>query len=266
MNLELLSAKVGHTRFTPKNHTFSYNVFYVVCPITAKHIETPLFFSFNRFNIFSLYMKDHGGRDGGNWREWISKECKERGVIVSPEDRVLLISHPRLFGYAFNPISFWLVHEKNSHLKAVICEVRNTFGDNHNYFLTHSDGRAITPTDVFSAEKSLYVSPFNHMEGSYTFTFDAPNEKFKAVINYFEGDVQILNTYMGGARTPLTARAILWSVVRYPLMTLLVVARIHSQAVRLRIKGVKPTLSEMPPPTHGKTTIGDTTRSPVSKK
>ncbi len=266
MNLELLSAKVGHTRFTPKNHTFSYDVFYVICPVTEKPIETPRFFSFNRFNIFSLHTKDHGGRDGGNWREWITKECKEREFAVAPEDQVLLISHPRLFGYAFNPISFWLVYEKDSYVKAVICEVRNTFGDNHNYFLSHPDLRAITAVDTFSAKKNLYVSPFNHMGGSYTFTFDVPKEKFKSVINYFENDTHILNTYMGGTRTPLTARAILSCVFRYPFMTLLIVARIHWQAIRLWFKGVSPTVHEKPTSTHGKTTIGATTQSPVSKK
>ncbi len=266
MNLELLSAKVGHTRFTPKNHTFLYNVFYVVCPVLEIPGPTPFFFSYNRFNFFSIYAKDHGARDGSDWRAWISTQCKERGISLVADDTVLLISHPRLFGYAFNPISFWLVYEKSSHLKAVVCEVRNTFGDNHNYFLAHPDGCAITPTDVFSAEKNLYVSPFNHMGGSYTFTFDSPPGRFKAVINYYENATHILNTYMGGVRAPLTAGTILLSVIRYPLMTLLVVARIHWQAVRLRLKGVVPTLSEKPEPTHGKTTIGASSQSPASKK
>lgn len=254
--LELLTAKVGHARLSPKKNTFSYNVYYVVTPVTDACGTPPWFFSFDRFNIFSIRTKDHGARDPAvSWRSWIAANCAEHSVALAADDTVLMISHPRLFGYAFNPISYWLVFEKSTHLKAVVCEVRNTFGDNHNYFLTHPDGRAILPTDSFYAKKNLYVSPFNTVApGSYEFTFAVTPTSFKSVINYFEDGVQILNTYMGGTRTALTALGILRTVVMYPLMTFLVVYRIHYQALRLRLKGVQSTIGHMPGPTAGKTT------------
>ncbi len=259
MNLELLTAKVGHQRFAPKKNAFSYSVYYVVTTVGHDTAKAPLLFSFDRFNILSIKRKDHGARDAAvSWRTWIEKTAAEHGVSVTTDDTVLLMSHPRLFGFAFNPISYWLVLEKNTYLKAVVCEVRNTFGDNHNYFLAHPDGRAILPTDVFYAKKNLYVSPFNTVApGSYEFTFSITPTSFKSVINYFENGVHILNTYVGGARSPLTARAIISVVIMYPLMTFLVVYRIHYQALRLRIKGVKPTIAHMPPPTAGKTTVAE---------
>lgn len=256
-HLELLSATVGHERFTPKRNAFTYQVYYVITPVTDDTVPAPALFSFNRFNILSMHTKDHGPKDGSSWRAWIAAQCMRRGMHLAPEDTVLLIAHPRLFGYAFNPISYWLIYEKDSYLKAVLCEVHNTFGDDHNYLLLHDDFTAIEPAHLFSAKKHLYVSPFNTVApGSYTFTFAALPETFKSVINYFENDAHILNTYMGGARTPLTTQAICTVLVTYPLMTLLVVWRIHWQALRLYLKGVQNTLAKRPARTSNETTQG----------
>ncbi len=64
---------------------------------------------------------------------------------------------------------------------------------------------------------------------------------------------------MGGTRSPLTSSSILSTLVRYPLSILLVVFRIHYQALRLYLKGVLHTLDTRPPHTAGKTTRGQTT-------
>ncbi|MBP9668939.1 MAG: DUF1365 domain-containing protein [Candidatus Pacebacteria bacterium] len=259
-NVELLTATVGHERFSPKKNAFTYQVYYTVCPVTNEPVATPALFSFNRFNVLSMHTKDHGPKDGSAWRPWIAAQCSTRGMHVADDDVVLLVAHPRLFGFAFNPISYWLVFEKNTHLKAVLCEVHNTFGDNHNYLLLNEDFRSIEPSDLFAAKKNLYVSPFNTVApGSYTFSFTVNPTKFKSVINYYENNVHLLNTYMGGTRTTLTTRRICTVVIMYPLMTLLVVWRIHWQAVRLYVKGVRPTLSSRPQHTKDKTTQGSRT-------
>ncbi len=186
MNLELLTATVGHERFTQRSNKFFYSVFYVITPVTDETFATPRFWSFNRFNLLSFFYRDHGPRDGSSWRAWIGKECSAQGMALKEEDCVFLIAHPRFFGYAFNPISYWLVFDGARHLKAVLCEVHNTFGDTHNYFLAHADHRVILPSDTFSAKKHLYVSPFNTVPpGSYAFSFTVTPEKFKSVVNYY---------------------------------------------------------------------------------
>lgn len=258
-HIEILPAIVAHRRLFPKQNEFVYNVFYVAVPITNDRVSMPHLFSMNRFNVMSLYTKDHGAQDGSAWRAWIVKQCDNRSITVAADDEIFLISHPRLFGFVFNPISFWVVREKNTYVKAVLCEVRNTFGDNHNYLLAHEDCRAIRPEDIFTARKGLYVSPFNHVEkGSYAFSFDVTADAFSTAIDYFESDTHILEVSMAGSRKPLTTIRLLSAVVCYPLMTLAIVYRIHVQAVRLYFKGVQNTLAHRPPPTSGKTTHGST--------
>lgn len=256
-SLQLLSAKVGHARLSPLKNVFEYKVFYVACPVQKEQVATPRFFSFNTFNILSIYTRDHGKRDSTLWYEWFVEECKKSSITVEKNERVLMLSHPRLFGYAFNPISYWLLIHPSKGLRAVLCEVNNTFGDNHNYLLSHSDGRSILPTDSFRAKKNLYVSPFNLVDpGEYAFTFSYSENSFKSVINYYQNGVHILNTFMGGSFSPLTTTSILKSVMSYPFMTLLVVFRIHWQALILKSKGLKDTLDKKPPHTGGLTTQG----------
>ena len=258
MTLELLTAKVGHERFTPRSNKFLYSVYYVICPVTDTSPLTPRLFSFDRFNVLSVFTRDHGARSHESWRSWIGQQCADHGIVLSSADTVVLIAHPRLFGFAFNPISYWLVHDaETKKLKAVLCEVRNTFGDDHNYFLAHADGREILSTDIFVAQKHLYVSPFNRIEGgSYTFTFAANDSSFKSVIDFYQDGTRTLNTYMGGTRRPLTSAAIIRAVLTYPLMTFMVLYRIHWQALRLYIKRVPHTLRLRPEHTSGDTTRG----------
>lgn len=257
MNLEILYARVAHERLTQRHHAFAYRVFYVITPVTDEEVPSVRLLSFERFNAFSLHRRDHGARDGSSWRAWIHEQCLAQGMTLRPEDRVLLIAHPRVFGYAFNPITYWLVFEKELYVKAVVCEVHNTFGSTHNYFLVHKDFRAITEHDLLGAQKHLYVSPFNNIShGSYTFRFTIHAEKFGSTINYYENEAHVLRACMEGRRAPLTDGRIAAALLAYPFMTLLVIFRIHWQALKLYMKGVKHTLAKKPPHTEGETTRG----------
>jgi DUF1365 family protein len=260
MAIKLLRARVAHKREKPTRNAFEYHVYYVDIPVTENTVETPRLFSFERFNVWSMYRKDHGARDRSSWFSWFSNQCSAKGIQVEPTDRVRLIAHPRLFGYAFNPISFWILQDNERRVKAVLCEVNNTFGDSHNYLLKPEKG-FITAETKLHAVKRLYVSPFNRMEGRYEFSFSIAEDAFSATILYNVGEETSVATWMGGRLEPLTARALAMSLMQYPLMTVLVIARIHWQALKLWWKKVPPTVAEKPAPTRGQTTFGSTTRT-----
>lgn len=242
----LLKAKVWHLREKPKRNEFTYSVYYLAHRVGSDLAKTPRLLSFDRFNVLSLYKKDLGKKDGSEWLPWIQDQFRSHGVAVSESDSVEVISHPRLFGYAFNPITFWLLLNEHEEIKAVLCEVHNTFGDTHNYVLAHPDGRAIAPEDVFTAAKNLYVSPFNTMDGYYTFTFARTADSFKTDIIYYVGEEAVVKTAMQGRYSRLSSLSILGVVFAYPLMTVMVVARIHWQAIKLWWKGVPHQLKKYP--------------------
>lgn len=242
----LLKAKVWHLREKPKRNEFTYNVYYLAHRLKVTGNKKPRLLSFDRFNVLSLYKKDIGPKDDSDWLPWATKMFAGKGLEVLDTDEIEVISHPRLFGYAFNPISFWMLLDASKNIKAVICEVHNTFGQHHNYVLAHADGSHIAPTDIFTEKKELYVSPFNTMDGYYTFSFLRTKEKFKADIIYYTAGEFVVKTAMAGSYAPLGSLAILGVVVKYPVMTILVVARIHWQAVRLFFKKVPHTLGVRP--------------------
>ena len=247
--ITLLKSVVGHARLWPKKNTFKYKVFYIKVPIEKKlPNKTPRFYSYNSFNIFSLYTKDHGARNKDiSWHTYITDQLKKAKIPLAIDDSISLITHPRIFGYAFNPISFWVVADKDQNLKAVMCEVTSTFKQTHNYLLAKSDGSPILPDDILRADKKLYVSPFNKNEGYYKFSFIYTEDYFKSVIDYFDtSDRHILNTYVGGNSENLSSGKILKSLVLYPAMTVTIVVRIHRQAVKLYFKNVKHTMKTRP--------------------
>jgi len=76
-----------------------------------------------------------------------------------------------MFGYQFNPVSFWFLYNSDKHLLATILEVNNTFGERHMYFLTE-ENTELSPTNLSSLfiqhfPKEFHVSPFNPRKGKY---------------------------------------------------------------------------------------------------
>lgn len=244
--IRLLKANVWHLREKPKHNEFTYSVYYLAQELGGKKEKQPKLFSFDRCNILSLHKKDLGAKDGTDWFSWVKEQYLKEGIDVELTDTVEVITHPRLFGYAFNPITFWMLLDTQKQIKAVLCEVHNTFGGNHNYILAPKDGSRIKAGDVFTAKKELYVSPFNTMEGYYTFSFSRNEKSFRADIVYCVGEDSVVKTSMAGNYTEFSSQSIVGVVIMYPLMTLLVVARIHWQAIILFIKGVPHTLQSRP--------------------
>jgi DUF1365 family protein len=246
--VKLLKSHVGHKRLWPKVNSFRYSVFYVdVELIPTSRAKTPLLMSWNRLNLLSLWDKDYGHKNSGkSLYHFAQQQLEKAGYELKPDDKVNLISHPRMVGFVFNPITFWLVRDKSGNLRAAICEVHNTFKQTHNYLLHKPKFAPIKPGDTILSEKNLYVSPYTTMGGSYEFNLSYDGEQFRADIRFFENDRHILNTYMEGSAKPINSFKILWVLFRYPFMTFMVVYRIHYQALRLLIKKISLTLKTRP--------------------
>jgi len=228
-------ATVFHKRLRPKANAFRYGVFYVCINLAdIDRLRRPLF-SLDRFNLLSFHRKDHGPRTGGDLEAWIRGLLKDNGLETIDGD-IVLHCHPRLLGYAFNPISLWFCHDRAGALRAVLCEVKNTFGERHLYLVAHADSRPIEPSDWLQARKVFHVSPFLPVEGFYRFRFRLDENGVRADIHYHDAEGPMLLTYVEGTRRNLTTASALGAVLRHPLMTLMVVGRIHYQAARLLLK------------------------------
>jgi len=152
--------------------------------------------------------------------------------------RILLVAQPRILGFLFNPVSFWLVVDDENNLRAVIAEVNNTYGERHSYLCVNDDLRPIKPNDTLTARKVFYVSPFQDVSGRYDFRFDYQDGYFGVRIDFRDGNKGLVAT-IRGTRQNLRSTDILWSLVRRPFGSLRVIALIYYQALILRLKGAR---------------------------
>lgn len=247
--MQFCTAKVWHVRLRPFRHPLNYNVFSLRLRMDrsadlASH--TSWLFGFNRHRLISFMNADHGYRDGEDLNGWLADTLAAAGVD-HPGGAVWLQTFPRVLGYVFNPVSFWYLHDARGDLKVMVAEVNNTFGQHHQYVLTGPDGASIVSGQVLVCRKVFHVSPFCPVTGHYRFerTLD---ERFGSVvtdrmtIDYFDDDVidqPIIRTGIAVRPEPFTTARLLKAFLRMPLMTFLVMVRIHWHAFKLWRGGAK---------------------------
>lgn len=240
--VEHIRAKTFHSRRGELKNAFTYGVDYVLTDFLSAR---PRLMSFNRFNLWSVCDRNHGGERGrGSGIVWFRQELTQRSFPVERAQLVLL-TQPSFLGFNFNPVSFWiaLIDERPC---AFIAEVNNTFGHRHCYFCAREGFLPIEPHHQLTAEKLMHVSPFQKVEGRYTFNFGLSRAAVNIRISYENGAHGVLAT-LNGPRKPASSAAILASSLRRPFGALRVLTLIHWQAVRLWAKRA-PFLKKQPAP------------------
>lgn len=242
---------VAHVRHTPFRHRFRYRMWMLSCDLDAP--VQSLLFRRNRAGLVSLHDADHGPRDGSALRPWVEARLAEAG-LGDFAHRIRFMAIPRVLGYAFNPIAFFLCHDETGRLGAVIHQVKNTFGGQTEYVLPVAD----RPGTIHqSVEKRMHVSPFFDMQGGYRFAFSDPTgAQFKLAILYGTEGRPRMTAIMRLARETLSDLRLAQLLLAMPLMTLGVFAAIHFQALRLYLRGARfhplpPTAPRAPATTTG---------------
>ena len=255
MNLPTINfGTVKHRRFRPAKNAFGYGVFTLSIPMRARRSNPKLLSKHglrdNQFGLFSFFDQDHGlgNSDSLSWIEAIL----EANHIQLTDGEIWLQTFPRVLGYVFNPVSFWICTQANGQVQAVLAEVNNTFGERHCYLLNHDSGKALQSGETLVSKKVFHVSPFCDVRGEYHFRFLFPQDSrskrnIVCRIELHEDGAPLINTSISGLTQLLSKSALYLAFLRYPLMSLGVISRIHWQALKLWLKGV-PFHSKPKPP------------------
>ena len=233
MNSCIYNGLVTHTRFKPVKHFLKYRTFSIL--VDLDEIEeldkNNLIFSYNRFNIFSFYNKDHGDRNGKSLKRWVFNKIKK--LKIKPNiDKIKLLCYPRIFGYVFNPLSIFYCY-KNQTLRAIFYEVKNTFNEQHTYVFKINNSQRVQQ----SCKKKFYVSPFMDMNTFYDFKLNKPNKKLFVSIKQTDEKGLILTAVQTGERKEFNLKQLLTNFLKYPLMTVKIIVAIHFEAFLLWKKG-----------------------------
>ena len=232
----LIRGQVMHHRLRPAVNRFVYPVFCVRVNLDRLGELTSGWFGVNCWRPLSMRTADYGPRDGTALAGWMRDVLTREGINADGE--IWLQTFPRVLGFVFNPVSFWLCHDRQGGLRAVLAEVNNTFGEHHHYLLTAADHQCITDESVLGCRKLMHVSPFCPVEGRYAFRFRESAGQSFVGIDYHDATGLLIKTSIGGHKQPFTTATLRCALLAQPLLTLGVVARIHWQALRLWLKKV----------------------------
>jgi len=265
----LYECTVLHERFAPKRHRFAYRLFYFALDLDEL-VALPrrlALFSLNRTNFFRFRERDFlptgeplyhptepaptlqlptftsasvptGTAPGAALKSRVRAFCAAHGADFGPDGRVLLITLPRVLGFQFNPVSFYFCSDSAGRPVGAIAEVTNTFREVKLYFVPPAAGRTGPGVFHLHTPKHFYVSPFFGLDLAFDLTLRVPGETLAVRIDDHEGGRRVLHTALTGRRAPLTDARLAWFLLKYPLVTVKIVALIHWQAFRLWLKRV----------------------------
>jgi DUF1365 family protein len=243
----LYFGQVRHRRHAPKPHAFTWPLFmaYLDLDELERVFAHRWLWSVGRRNLVQFRRSDFLG-DARVPLDQAVRDCVEAETGHRPAGPVRMLTHLRMFGHNFNPVTFYYCFAADGRtLDTLVAQITNTpWKQRHAYVLPVAD--AVRDSDVFrwQFDKQFHVSPFMAMEHDYGWRFQLPSETLRVHMEVLcradaAGDIapRRFDATLSLRRRPMRAGAMAWALLRYPLMTVQVVAAIHWHALRLWLRG-----------------------------
>jgi hypothetical protein len=253
MNSALYEGWVRHRRPGPTPHAFRY-------PLTLLWLDLGeldrvfagrWLWSVERPNLAAFHRRDYLGDPALPLDEALRREVAGQ-TGRRPEGPIRLLTHPRYFGYVFNPLTLYYCYAPDGEtLEAVVAEVTNTpWKERHAYVLAMADNRGSPDKPSFRTPKAFHVSPFLPMDLDYAWRLTRPGERLLVHLEDLQDGRKVFDATLSLQRRALTGDNLARALLRFPFMTGQVVFGIYWQALRLWLKGTPVHDHPQRPPSH----------------
>ena len=232
---------VSHQRFRPREHGFRYRtgMLYVDLAELPDVLERPPWWSARRWAPARFcrddYLQPTDRPLDVAVRDLVAERTGER-----PEGPIRLLTHPRYWGYGFNPVSFYYVHDHDDgRVRWVVADVSNTpWNERHSYVLGPLDDLDAQGNWRPESRKVFHVSPFMDLDMTYRWLLRPPDDRLLVNIENHDAAGRLFHATLSLQRRPLTTANLNRLLWRFPWLSAQVIVGIHWQALRLWLKRV----------------------------
>ncbi len=251
MHSSLYFGRVRHRRFLPREHTFRYDLFMVYLDLAEldRVFAGRWLWSTRRTALARFRRADYLGDPSLSLDEAVRQRVAQ-ATGQRPTGPIRMLTHLRYFGYVFNPVSFYYVHDAaDTRVETIVAEITNTpWEERHSYVLTQDTAGNPTNSDDPTQcprpgapqrhrfAKAFHVSPFMPMEQGYDWRFSEPGNTLSVHMQNLQAESKVFDATLALERQPITGASLARALLLFPLMTLKIIAAIHWQALRLWLK------------------------------
>jgi DUF1365 family protein len=276
MHSAIYRGTLRHRRFHPKRHEFSYQstLFYIDLDELPQLFDGVRGWSLESRNLARFCRADYLGDPAVPLKQAVQQEVG-RQLGDCPNGPVRMLTNLRIWGFCFNPVTFYYLFDAQAqHPRVILAQVNNTpWNQRHCYALVCDP---VTGKVNTAFDKQFHVSPFNPLGMRYRWVSTSPGDQ---LVVHMENHAAPLTatrdrpenpeavsesiTHMDAtltlAREPWTSgslQKVLWA---QPWLAIKVPVAIYWQALKLLIKGA-PVYSHSAAPTAS----SSATRSPTT--
>jgi uncharacterized protein len=223
----LYRTRVTHLRRSPVYHYFEHNSYSWYVDVDDLPRLPRGLRCLARFEA-----TDHfDGAPTDTLRQRIDAFLAERDIDLAG-GRITALIQPRVFGFAFNPVTFFWCHDAAGQLRHIIAEVQNARGERHGYLLP-PDG-----TQPVMVQKRLYTSKFNGVDGYYLVRAPRPDAQLDLTVSLHRDNQPALVATMRGTRHRAGIASLLRMQLAAPAAPLMDRVSARVQAMILMMRGV----------------------------
>ncbi|HZM35288.1 MAG TPA: DUF1365 domain-containing protein [Burkholderiales bacterium] len=234
MNSALYFGSLRHRRYAPRAHAFRYRTFMTYLDLAEldEVFRGRWLWSAHRPTLAWMRRADYLGDArmplDEAVRERVARETGER-----PRGPIRLLTHLRMLGTCFNPVSFYYCFdEPGKRVETIVAEITSTpWNERHAYVLT-AGGMGVSK---FILKKAFHVSPFMPMNIDYEWRFTTPGERLGVHMQNHRDGRPVFDATLALERREIGSASLAAALTRFPAVGLQVLGAIYWQALRLAL-------------------------------